>query len=180
MTYDIRLIEHTDTIKKERFLRLIDLMAVYEQNGFIQKIVTHELEQLGKGQFETPFHIAAAYTSAGALVGYSFYYPCESTCEFYVLPHWRKKGIGTALVKAIRDNWSGTKVLSAYRGFEGWAEFFESQFILELDQFETISKENIDKYGDPQKALAALKKVAKLEIGRRVAKAKRQAIKDAV
>lgn len=172
MTYTVKLIEHTDTREKERFLRLIDLLSVYEEKGFVKLILTEELHYLErKGKFETPFHIVKVYNDKDALVGYSFYYVKEKTCEFYVLPHWRGKGIGTLMVTAMRENWSGDSVLSAYRGFQGWANFFERNFILELDQFEAPAAADIEKYGDSIKARAAMKRSAKLKLFRRMVKA---------
>lgn len=178
MTYRLELIEHSDTQAKEKFLRLINLLSVYEEKGFIKLILAVELEYLErKGKFETPFHIVKAYNPKGALVGYTFYYPKEKTCEFYVLPHWRGRGVGTALVGAIRDNWSGSSVIAAYRGFEGWQNFFERHFILEMDQFGTPSTADIAKYGTPIKAKSALKKAAKLKLSRQMKNAGIESLK---
>jgi GNAT superfamily N-acetyltransferase len=163
MTYKLELIEHSNTYEKGKFLRLIDLLSVYEKDGFIKLILAVELDSLDrKGKLETPFHIVKAYTESGALVGYSFYYPKEKTCEFYVLPHWRGKGIGTLLVNAMRENWSGTSVLCAYRGFDGWKNFFDRNFILEMDPYEN---------GGSATERNARKKSAKLSMSRQMTKA---------
>jgi GNAT superfamily N-acetyltransferase len=179
MTYITTLIEHTDTKEKNRFLRLLDLMSVYEPLGFVKSILMVELEYFDqKGKFETPFHIAKVNTETGALVGYAFYYPKEKTCEFYVLPHWRGKGVGTLLVNAIRENWSGNSVLGAYRGFAGWRNFFTRNFILEMGQFVTPSRESLAKYGDWIKARNAEQKAAKMKMYRQMVKAGVTTVKD--
>lgn len=180
MTYTVKLIEHSDVNTKQRYLRLFDLTSLYEEGGFVRKILASELDSMDNfGRFLTPFHIAIAYNDAGAIVGYAFYYPCEKTCEFYVLPHWRQRGVGTVLVGAIRQAWSKTSVIGAFRGFEGWAEFFEAHHILEMDQFLLPTTEAIAKYGDAAKAKAALTKSAKLVLAGKMAKARRATLKDA-
>lgn len=172
MTYKLELIEHSDIHAKGKFLRLIDLLSVYEEKGFIKLILAEELDSLdNKGKLGTQFHIVKAYNDRGALVGYSFYYPKEKTCEFYVLPHWRGKGIGTLMVNAMRENWSGSSVLCAFRGFDGWKNFFERNFILEMDPFTTPSMASIAHYGSAIKAGSALKKSAKLKLARQMTKA---------
>lgn len=164
-------IPHSDTKAKERFLRLIDLLSVYEPNGYVKLILRAELVHLDfKGTFETAFHIVAAHNDAGALVGYAFYYPVEKTCEFYVLPHWRGKDVGTSLVDKIREEWSGTSVLGAYRGYGNWKKFFERNYILEMDQFESVSQEAIAKYGDSTKASKALTRNARMVMARKMVK----------
>ena len=169
MTYTVELIEHTNIAAKAKFLRLIDMMSVYEETGFIKLILNVELYHFDqKGTFETPFHIVKVHNDKGALVGYAFYYVKDKTCEFYVLPHWRGKGVGTTLVNTIRENWSGTSVISAYRGFEGWQNFFERHFILEMDQFES---------GGTAEERKARKKSAKLKLSRQMKNAGIESLK---
>ena len=159
----VTTILHTATHEKGKFLRLLDLLSVYEEKGFVKLILAAELDSFDKtGKFETPFHIVRVHNDDGALVGYAFYYLKEKTCEFYVLPHWRGKGIGTLMVNAMRENWSGTSVLSAYRGFAGWKNFFERNFILEMDQFE---------FAHLHPELRASKKAAKLKLARQMKQA---------
>lgn len=171
-------IPHSDLKAKERFLRLIDLLSVYEPNGYVKLILRAELVHLDfKGTFETAFHIVAAHNDDGALVGYAFYYPNEKTCEFYVLPHWRGKDIGSLMVDKIREEWSGTSVLCAYRGYAGWKNFFDRNFILEMDQFEAISQEAIAKYGNSTNATKALTRNAKLVMVGKMARHRRELYK---
>jgi GNAT superfamily N-acetyltransferase len=169
---------HSDTKAKERIIRLLDLMSVYEPNGFVRLILGVELDYLDTdGVFETEFHIVTAHNDAGALVGYAFYYPEEKTCEFYVLPHWRGKDVGSLMVDKIREEWSGTSVLCAYRGYGGWKNFFDRNFILDMDQFEAISQEAVTKYGDSTSARKALTRNAKLIMAGKMAKHRRELYK---
>lgn len=167
MTYAISHIAHECTEEKLRVLKLIDLFSVWEPDGSIQNLVRSELDSYRvKGKGIAPFHIVTAHNEAGAFVGYAFYYPASKTVETYVLPHLRGKGIGSELIQGIRY-WSGTSALAGYSGFGAWREFFESNFIVCLDDYRFPSKEQIVKYGSVIKAqstaLAAAKRKASMQ-----------------
>lgn len=162
--YEITHILHTDTAEKKRVLDLIHWLSVYEPKGALRNVVNIErasYEHNGKGLVE--FNIVTAHNEAGALVGYTFYYPKEKTIEIYVLPHWRRKGVGTALIQGVR-HWTGISTISAYSGFGEWREFFKANYILCLCDYEGVSNADIEKYGDAVKAWRTRKANAKRQL----------------
>lgn len=99
----------------------------------------------------------------GAIVGIIQYDEAESTIDTFVIPSWRKRGIASAMVKALRDYVGDKRVLCGWTGVEGegWESYYAKNFICHLDI--SVSKEDLEKHGgDRSKAEAALVKSAKL------------------
>lgn len=170
MTYKLELIEHTDTQKLSRVLRLFHYLEVYEETGTLQRTIQTEIETFDRnGKFRARFNLILARNDRGSIVGYVFYYPASKQVEFYVLPDWRNKGVGTELVTGVRT-WSGYSTLSGYPGFGCWKEFFEKHFILNIERYQSIHRDAIAKYGDPEKAYKAVMKIEKLRLSRELRK----------
>lgn len=139
MKVQLQKIMHSNTKEKLRILSLIDMLAVYEPTGGIRNIVASELARFRNfGKWVSNFHIMVARNEAGAIVGYTFFYPKDKTVEIYVLPHLRRCGIGSALIDGIRDEWTGNSCIAAYSGFGDYRKFFEKQFILCYDDYEHL------------------------------------------
>lgn len=170
MTYKLELIEHTDTTKLSRTLRMFHYLSVYEKDGTLQNFIRDEIEHFDlKGKFRTRFNLVLTLNDLGCIVGYAFYYPRTHRVEFYVLPHWRNKGVGTELVNGVRS-WSGYSTLNGYPGFDCWKEFFDKNFILNLERFGSISVEDVKKHGCPHVAYKAVMKAEKLRLSRELRK----------
>ena len=123
------------------------MLSVWEPGGQLRTLVKNDLEWIrGNNKSLTRSNIVTAHNDAGAFVGYGFYYPATKAVEIYVLPHLRRQGIGSALIEGMRE-WSGTATLMAYTGFEGSTEFFKANYILNYDDFSSVSFEQVSKYG---------------------------------
>jgi GNAT superfamily N-acetyltransferase len=170
MTYKLELIEHTNTAKLSNYMRLFHYLSVYEENGSLQQTIEAELLNFDrKGKFQHQFNLVLARNDAGSIVGYVFYYPRAKRVEFYVLPTWRNKGVGNELVLGVRT-WSKYSTLCGYPGFGCWKEFFEKNFILNIDKYMSISRVDVAKYGGAVEAYKAVMKAEKLRLSRELRK----------
>lgn len=139
MKIELQKIMHSNTKEKHRILTLIDMLAVYEREGGIRNIVASELARFRQfGKWVSNFHILVARNEAGAIVGYTFFYPKDKTVEIYVLPHLRRCGIGSELIEGVRNEWTGNSCIAAYSGFGEYRKFYEKQFMLCYDDYEHL------------------------------------------
>lgn len=110
----------------------------------------------------------------GAIVGLIQLEDSESTIDTYVIPTWRKRGIASAMVKALRSHVGDKRVLCGWPGMKGmgWEAYYAKNFICCVEVH--ASAEDIVKYDNSRlKAEAALIKSAKL----RTAAAYRKSLK---
>lgn len=169
----IKCIEHANTQEKNRIVSLLHLMSVYEPDGSLQHLLRTDYNWIQRNGFTySRYNIVTAHLN-GALVGYCFYYPESKQIEIYVLPHKRKGGIGKALIEGVRT-WSGNSALSAWRGFDGYKHFFDANFIVCLDDFSTISREDYSRHGCGHKAYTHNLKEARQKASRAYRQYKKQ------
>ena len=139
MKVQLQKIMHSNTKEKQRILSLLDMLAVYDPTGGIRNIIASELDAFTRrSKWVRRFHIVVARNDAGAIVGYTFFYPDERAVEIYVLPHLRQRGIGSAMIDGVRDEWTGMSCIAAHSGFGEYRKFFEKQFILCYDDYEHL------------------------------------------
>ena len=166
MTYTVELIEHTNPTKLYNYLSLLHYLEVYEPNGSLKNTIASKLTYFDrKGKFSLRFNLAIAKNAHGSIVGYALYYPKDHGVKFYVLPTWRDKGVGKALVDAVRT-WSKYSTLNGYTGFGNWESFFKKNFILNREEYERVSRADAVEYGGVRIAQKAILKAAKLKLSR--------------
>ncbi len=100
----------------------------------------------------------------GAIVGIILHENKVSVIDTYVIPSWRRRGIASGMVEALRYYVGDSKVLCGWTGTSGdaWRSYYESNFILHLDQMAPM--ELVEQYGDKETATAAFFKSLKLKL----------------
>lgn len=142
----VRQVKHTATEHYRRVLRTLLTGGYYERSGSLQHRLAHTLEG---GGWAAPnvWDIFVAYVD-GRVAGYCVHIPKNNGVEFYVTPRYRRQGVATKLVSAVRKT-TGLSVLCAQHGFDGSAEFFKSCLIFvenHEDVYELMRKLGGDDY----------------------------------
>lgn len=88
----------------------------------------------------------------GAIVGIILHEAAVSTIDTYVIPSWRRRGIASGIVGALREFVGDRKVLCGWTGKEGqgWESYYARNFILHMDQ--AIPKTLVAEHGGDKKA----------------------------
>lgn len=122
----VRQVKHTDTKHYRRVLRTLLTGGYYERSGSLQYRLAQTLDD---GGWATPsvWDIFVAYVD-GRVAGYCVYIPKNNGVEFYVTPRYRRQGVATKLVSAVRKT-TGLSVLCAQHGFDGSDKFFAHALI---------------------------------------------------
>lgn len=122
----VRHVKHSDTAHYRRVCKTLLTGRYYEPTGSLQYRLAHTLA--GKGwAYKSAWDIFVAYVD-GRLAGYCVYIPRHNGVEFYVTPRYRRLGVATKLVQAVRKI-TGLSVICAQHGFEGSDKFFERNLI---------------------------------------------------
>lgn len=128
-------VEHFKRSDVEQFTRIVRTLSTgqyYEQCGTLQYRLSETLDQANglppsrHWDFKA-YDLMVAYVD-GAIAGYCVYIPSEPGVELYVVPRYRRQGVATELVKAVRKL-TGFKVLHAKSGFPGSEYFFKRNHI---------------------------------------------------
>lgn len=164
MTFEF--ISHKDTRRFGDFARQAWLLGLHEDGHLFS--VLRDIWETGDNWTANPdnkiFDVIVARAN-GAIVGMIFHEYDVSTLDTYVIPSWRRRGVASQMVKALRYNIGDSKVLCGWRGKagQGWDKYYARNFILCLDF--SVPKELIDKHGgDKLKADAAYTKSLKLKM----------------
>lgn len=122
----VRHVKHTDTEHYRRLLKTLLVGGYYERTGSLQYRLAHTLDG---GGWASPnvWDIFVAYVD-GRVAGYCVYIPKNNGVEFYVTPRYRRQGVATKLVSAVRKT-TGLAVLCAQHGFDGSDKFFAHALI---------------------------------------------------
>lgn len=108
----------------------------------------------------------------GAIVGIIMLEHGVSTIDTYVIPSWRKRGVASGLVKALRGFVGDKKVLCGWTGVkgQGWENYYARNFILHLGQ--DAPKELVEQHGDKYTANKVYIKSLKLKMSAAYRKSK--------
>lgn len=122
----IRHVKYENPVHHHRVCRTLLNGRYYEPHGSLQYRLAHTLA--GEGwAYGDKYDLFVAY-SHGRIAGYCVYIPQRNGVEFYVTPRYRRQGVATKLVKAVRKI-TGLSVLCAQHGFEGSEHFFRHNLI---------------------------------------------------
>jgi GNAT superfamily N-acetyltransferase len=113
----------------------------------------------------------------GAIVGIIMLEHSVSTIDTYVIPSWRKRGVASGLVKALRGFVGDKKVLCGWTGVkgQGWENYYARNFILHLGQ--DAPKELVEQHGDKYTANKVYIKSLKLKMSAAYRKSKTEGVK---
>lgn len=130
-------VDHIKRTDRENFIRINQTLLsgrYFEGMGTLQfrlnEAVTHadDLHAPSKFWNYEPYDLMIAYVD-GQIAGYCVYiFGSKPGVELYVNPRYRRMGIASRLVEAVRKH-TGFKVLHAKPGFPGSHEFFKCQHI---------------------------------------------------
>ncbi|ABY63199.1 hypothetical acetyltransferase [Pseudomonas phage 201phi2-1] len=122
-------VTHVKRSDHDHFIRVNQTLLkgrYFEPSGLLKFRLAHTIAGEGWAYGED-FDLFLAYAE-GRLAGYCVYLPKTNGVEFYVVPRYRRQGVASALVKAVRKL-TGYTVLCAKPGFQGSEEFFRQAHI---------------------------------------------------
>jgi len=163
ITYEF--ISHKDRERYVQFAKQAWLLGLHE-DGFLQNHLRtiwnwgdDYLEYKYIGDYD--FVVARA---DGAIVGIILHEHQLSTIDTYVIPSWRRRGIASGIVSALRGFVGDSKVLCGWSGKsgQGWESYYARNFILYLDQ--PVPREFLDKHVTKTDAEKAFLKSLKLKM----------------
>lgn len=164
MTFEF--ISHKNTRRFGEWARQAWLLGLHEDGYLFSTLqrIWEAGDNLVGAPYLQVFDVIVARAD-GAIVGMIFHEYDTSTLDTYVIPSWRKRGVASQMVQALRDNVGDSKVLCGWRGKEGqgWDSYYARNFILYLDV--PTPKELIEKHvGDKPAADRAHLKSRKLKM----------------
>lgn len=176
MTYEF--ISHTNRARLVQFVNQAWVLGLHE-NGHLHNTL---LAFWACGDRVVDTNLVNLYDfvvarANGAIVGIIMHEHGESTIDTFVIPSWRKRGVASGLVKALRGFVGDKKVLCGWSGVkgQGWENYYKRNFILYLDQ--ATPNELVEKYGDKGVARRAHIKSLKLKMSAAYRKSKTEGVK---
>lgn len=163
MTYEF--ISHKNRPRFIQFAHQAWLLGLHE-DGYLCSTL-RQMFELSDSAWDSAYTKSFDFVVAranGAIVGIIMLEHATSTIDTYVIPSWRKRGVASGLVKALRGFVGDKKVLCGWTGKkgQGWDRYYARNFILYLDQ--AVPKELVEQHGDSEKAKAAFFKSLKLKM----------------
>lgn len=176
MTYEF--VSHTNRPRFIQFAHQAWLLGLHE-DGYLRDTllaIWSWSDRIQETDLVDLFDFVVARAN-GAIVGIIMLEHDTSTIDTYVIPSWRKRGVASGLVKALRTFVGDKKVLCGWTGVkgQGWENYYKRNFILHLDQ--ATPKELIDKHGDKLAARKAHIKSLKLKLSAAYRKSKTEGVK---
>lgn len=177
MTYEF--ISHTNRARFIQFAHQAWLLSLHE-DGYLRSTL-RQLAELNDSARDCSFAKSFDFVVAranGAIVGLIMLEHATSTIDTYVIPSWRKRGVASGMVKALRESVGDKKVLCGWTGKkgQGWDKYYASNFILYLDQ--AVPKDLVEKHGgDLDLAKTAFFKSLKLKMAAAYRKSKTEGVK---
>ncbi|ABY63198.1 hypothetical protein ST201phi2-1p373 [Pseudomonas phage 201phi2-1] len=163
MTYEF--ISHTDRKRYIQFAHQAWLLGLHE-DGYLQSHL-RTIWNWGDNYFSQNYTIDYDFVvvrADGAIVGIILHEHRNSTIDTYVIPSWRRRGVASGMVNALRGFVGDSKVLCGWRGKtgQGWERYYERNFILYMDQ--PVPREILDKHLTKSDAETAFFKSLKLKM----------------
>lgn len=123
-------VEHIKRSDHDLYIRINQTLLAgryFEQSGTLQFRLARTVAMADQLNSVKRYDLFIAYMD-GQLAGYCVFIPHIKGVEFYVCPRYRRKGVATELVKAVRKI-TGMATLCAQGGFPGSQYFFEANHI---------------------------------------------------
>lgn len=123
-------VQHFKRSDTEAFTRISNTLLCgqyYEPHGTLQFRLLRTVNNEETPYLGEPHDIFVAYYE-GKIAGYMVWIPRRNGVEFYVADRYRRKGVGTALVCALRKI-TGLTTLCGDKGFPGYEHFYARHHI---------------------------------------------------
>lgn len=176
MTYEF--ISHKNRPRFIQFAHQAWLLGLHE-DGYLCRTL-RQMFELSDSAWDSAYTKSFDFVVAradGAIVGIIMLEHATSTIDTYVIPSWRKRGVASGMVNALRGFVGDKKVLCGWTGKkgQGWEQYYARNFIAYLDQ--AIPQDVLAKYDDPEAAKIAFFKSVKLKMASAYRKSKTEGVK---
>ncbi len=123
----VRHVKNSDHERFIQFNRTLFNGHYFEPTGTLQYRLKRTLDNANNLKRIQHYDLFVAYVD-GRLAGYCVFMPRTNGVEFYVDPSYRREGVGTKLVEAVRKI-TKLATLCAQTGFPGSEHFFRKHHI---------------------------------------------------